>query len=166
MPINSASQLQAARLACMRLQGGAECPHLPFGLCPRIWDEAHLPERLADDAAIYGDPFLASRVHWPLWLLAAAAVAALSAVTGEQVAAGGGLLAHTAACGGCVGGYIALELFPGQGLLQVCIPWLADPCFGICRPCLQALVLVLRCCPTLAKLRDNLLPLEGAGLQA
>lgn len=102
-------------------QGGAECPHLPFGLCPRVWDAAHVPERLTDDAAIYGDPFLAGRAHWPLWLLAAAALAALSAATSETAgqAAGGGLLGHAAACGGCVGAYLALELFPGQNLMQV-----------------------------------------------
>lgn len=105
----------------LRVQGGAECPHLPFGLCPRIWDDAHVPERLADDAAIWGDPYMAARAHWPLWLLAAAAVAALSAGTTEDKGAlgAGGLLGHVAACGGCVGSYLALELFAGQTVLQV-----------------------------------------------
>ncbi len=38
------------------LQGGARCPHLPFGLCPRLWD------------AIYGSA-LGRRENWPSWLL-------------------------------------------------------------------------------------------------
>ncbi|KAK9785342.1 hypothetical protein WJX73_005937 [Symbiochloris irregularis] len=103
------------------IQGGAECPHLPFGLCPRIWDDMHVPERLADDAAIWGDPYMAARAHWPLWLLAAAAVAALSAGTQQDKGGlgGPGLLGHVAACGGCVGAYLALELFVGQYVLQV-----------------------------------------------
>ncbi len=50
------------------LQGGARCPHLPFGLCPRLWDAAHTPEHELDDAAIYGSA-LGRRENWPSWLL-------------------------------------------------------------------------------------------------
>ena len=47
---------------CCQAQGGARCPdNLPFGLCPRLWDEAHVPTHLRDDAAIYGDAALAGR---------------------------------------------------------------------------------------------------------
>ena len=50
------------------LQGGARCPALPLGLCPRLWDERHIPSRDADDAAIYGAG-LARKQNWPAWLL-------------------------------------------------------------------------------------------------
>lgn len=50
-------------------QGGWQCPQwLPFGLCPRLWDEAHVPGAEEDDIAIYGEA-LARRKHWPLWML-------------------------------------------------------------------------------------------------
>lgn len=35
-------------------QGGAECPNLPFGLCPRLWNEEHAPDHEEDDVSIYG----------------------------------------------------------------------------------------------------------------
>ena len=44
------------------------CPALPFGLCPRLWDERHVPGAEEDDAAIYSEA-LARRRHWPLWLI-------------------------------------------------------------------------------------------------
>ena len=50
---------------------GAKCPHLPFGLCPRLWDEAHAPYHEVDDLAIYGTGE-SRRSHRPLWLLVAA----------------------------------------------------------------------------------------------
>ena len=50
------------------IQGGAKCPHLPFGLCPRLWDAAHAPEHEIDDAAIYGSG-MGRRENWPSWLL-------------------------------------------------------------------------------------------------
>jgi hypothetical protein len=50
------------------LQGGVGCPALPFGFCPRLWDERHIPGMEEDDAAIYSEA-LARRRHWPLWLI-------------------------------------------------------------------------------------------------
>lgn len=52
---------------CCPRQGGVGCPALPFGFCPRLWDEAHVPGAEEDDAAIYAEA-LARRRHWPLWL--------------------------------------------------------------------------------------------------
>lgn len=57
-----------ATLPCSLLQGGARCPDLPLGLCPRLWDERHIPSRDADDVAIYGAG-LARKQNWPAWLL-------------------------------------------------------------------------------------------------
>ena len=57
-----------AEQASDMLQGGARCPDLPLGLCPRLWDERHIPSRDADDAAIYGAG-LARKQNWPAWLL-------------------------------------------------------------------------------------------------
>lgn len=37
------------------VQGGSECPALPFGLCPRLWNEEHAPDHEEDDVAIYGE---------------------------------------------------------------------------------------------------------------
>lgn len=49
----------AALLALLRpplpVGGGAECPDLPFGLCPRLWDKAHVPEHEEDDVSIWGE---------------------------------------------------------------------------------------------------------------
>lgn len=48
----------AALLALLRpplpVGGGAECPDLPLGLCPRLWDAGHVPEHEEDDVAIWG----------------------------------------------------------------------------------------------------------------
>lgn len=63
-------------LSCISAQGGARCPDLPLGLCPRLWDERHIPSRDADDAAIYGAG-LARKQNWPAWLLVAAGISAL-----------------------------------------------------------------------------------------
>lgn len=49
----------AALLALLRpplpIRGGAECPDLPFGLCPRLWDKEHVPEHEMDDVAVWGE---------------------------------------------------------------------------------------------------------------
>lgn len=48
----------AALLVLLRppfpVRTGAKCPHLPFGLCPRLWDEAHAPFHEVDDLIVYG----------------------------------------------------------------------------------------------------------------
>lgn len=35
--------------------GGSECPDLPFGLCPRLWDAGHVPEHEEDDVSVWGE---------------------------------------------------------------------------------------------------------------
>lgn len=102
------------------MQFGAKCPHLPFGLCPRLWDDAHVPEHEEDELAMYGEA-LTRREHWPLWWLAAAVMSGLAAAT-SQAPGGRGVgarLAFAAGSGVCVGTYLALEFFPGQASLQV-----------------------------------------------
>lgn len=106
-----------------RVQFGAKCPHLPFGLCPRLWDEAHAPEHSEDDLAMYGE-VMNRRPHWPLWWLAAAVMAGLCAATSQSpgTRGTGSRLAFSATSGICIGAYIALEFFPGQLPLQVGLP--------------------------------------------
>ena len=72
------------------LQGGALCPNLPFGLCPRIWDEGHVPEHEIDDVSMYGEG-VAQREHWPIWMLVAAVLAGLMALTSGSRASFAGL---------------------------------------------------------------------------
>ena len=38
------------------IRGGAECPRLPMGLCPRLWDKEHVPEHELDDVSVWGEP--------------------------------------------------------------------------------------------------------------
>eukprot|EP00887_Chlorella_sp_A99_P005591 scaffold1.g5591.t1 len=111
-------------LAIMRpplpLAGGARCPRLPLGLCPRLWNEAHTPEHEEDDVAIWGDG-TRRREHWPLWLLVGAVSAGLAAITQGGGAAAGAValrLGRAAAAAALASGYLALEFFPGQPLLQ------------------------------------------------
>ncbi|KAK9827740.1 hypothetical protein WJX81_008185, partial [Elliptochloris bilobata] len=105
-------------------QGGWLCPRLPFGLCPRLWDEAHMPGAEEDDVAIYGEA-LARRKHWPLWMLLGAVLAGLSAATSSAGRGGGrslaGRLGYAAASGACVGAYLALEFSPDEPVLQVLV---------------------------------------------
>lgn len=106
----------------MPVKGGTLCPNLPFGLCPRIWDEGHVPEHEVDDVSMYGAGVL-QREHWPLWMLVAAVLSGLMALTsGGRVSSSSGLkLAFAALSGTCVGLYMALEFFPRQGVLQVLV---------------------------------------------
>lgn len=62
------------------ISGGAECPQLPFELCPRLWDERHIPNHETDDVSMYGLG-LARREHWPLWMILFALIMALAAAT-------------------------------------------------------------------------------------
>jgi hypothetical protein len=100
--------------------GGAACPQLPFALCPRLWDERHVPMHDADDAAVWGSG-LGRREHWPRWLLMAAAGVGLVGLSGVVPGSRSPLvrLAVAAAVGWLVGDYMALELVTGQGVLQV-----------------------------------------------
>lgn len=36
------------------LAGGARCPRLPLALCPRLWDERHVPMHSAEDVEVWG----------------------------------------------------------------------------------------------------------------
>ncbi len=46
------------------LRGGARCPALPLALCPRLWDERHVPLHDVEDAEVWGAG-LARKEHWP-----------------------------------------------------------------------------------------------------
>jgi hypothetical protein len=100
--------------------GGAACPQLPFALCPRLWDERHVPMHGADDAAVWGSG-LGRREHWPRWLLMSAAGVGLVGLSGVVPGSRSPLvrLAVAGAVGWLVGNYMALELVPGQSVLQV-----------------------------------------------
>lgn len=105
------------------ISGGAKCPpHLPLGLCPRLWDEGHAPEHEEDDVTVYGDG-LRRREHWPLWLLAGAAFFGLVAATSPAPVrqAAPLRLAQAAASAALVGGYMALDFFPGMPSVQLVV---------------------------------------------
>ena len=101
--------------------GGAYCPRLPFQLCPRLWNEGHVPEHEQDDVDIYGE-LLGTRSHWAKWLLVAAVVAGVGGLSTRPAREGlASRLALSAGAGGCVGFYAALELFPAQPVLQLVV---------------------------------------------
>lgn len=62
------------------IRGGAKCPRLPFHLCPRLWDETHVPAHAVDDINLYAEG-LTWREHWALWLLMVAIVLAVLAAS-------------------------------------------------------------------------------------
>lgn len=103
------------------IKGGGECPQLPLALCPRLWDASHTPEHEMDDVAVYGDG-LRRREHWPLWLVVAASfsgiLASTSAIRANALFAPIRLIQGGVA-GLLVGGYMALEFFPGMYQVQV-----------------------------------------------
>eukprot|EP00892_Ulva_mutabilis_P002875 jgi/Ulvmu1/12589/UM092_0019.1 len=113
----------AATLATVRppvpIAGGAACPRLPFKLCPRLWDERHVPAHEADDVELYGEG-LVWRENWPLWLLvlsiALAGLAGISVQRGRRNLQSQLVLAVLAALS--AGTYLALEFLPGQTLVQ------------------------------------------------
>jgi hypothetical protein len=102
--------------------GGAACPRLPFALCPRLWDQRHVPMHDADDMAIWGYG-MGRKEHWPRWLVLAAAGVGMLGVVGAgaglrsaalRVLLGGG-------CGFLLGEYLALEIVPEQPTLQLLV---------------------------------------------
>jgi hypothetical protein len=99
------------------VKGGSDCPNLPFGLCPRIWNEAHMPDHEQDDVSIYGDG-LTRREHWPLWLLLTSVMLGLSTVVSSR-----GPLNFIQACVAAtlVGLYLALDFFPNLFVLQLIV---------------------------------------------
>eukprot|EP00798_Chlamydomonas_sp_ICE-L_P014360 gene14360-20357_t len=46
------------------LRGGARCPQLPLSLCPRLWDERHVPMHNSEDVEGFS-----RKEHLPPWLL-------------------------------------------------------------------------------------------------
>ena len=104
------------------VSGGAECPRLPFGLCPRLWNERHAPQHEEDDISIYGDG-LRRREHWPLWLLVGAAFAGLYAATSPAPFrhAAPLRLIEAAIAAVLVAAYMALEFFPSMPLVQMVV---------------------------------------------
>lgn len=116
--------------SCLAVQGFAACPNLPFGLCPRLWDEAHRPEDTEDDAALYGSDSAGSSPA-ATWLLVAAALLGLvglipsGSYTLRNPSRTCGLVG---VLGSAVGLYLGLELFPGQAVIQVKPLLLCMPC--------------------------------------
>jgi hypothetical protein len=103
------------------VSGGAECPKMPFGLCPRLWNERHAPQHEEDDVSIYGDG-LRRKEHWPLWLLVGAAFSGLVAATSPPARQIAPLrLGEAAVAAFLVAGYMALEFFPRMPLVQAVI---------------------------------------------
>lgn len=106
-------------------QGLAVCPNLPFGLCPRLFDEAHMPEADEDDAALYGTDSAGSNPA-ASWLLVLAGIIGLVALVPSTSSRASAAAVQRSRTGGCVfvlglivGMYLSLQLFPGQRLLQV-----------------------------------------------
>lgn len=127
--------------------GGAACPQLPFALCPRLWDERHVPMHDADDAAVWGSG-LGRREHWPRWLLMSAAGVGLVGLSGIVPGSRSPLvrLGVAAAVGWLVGDYMALELVPGQAVLQVRMSSCWAGTKGFCVACNRAMrILCLAC---------------------
>lgn len=136
--------------------GGAACPQLPFALCPRLWDERHVPMHDADDVAIWGSG-LGRREHWPRWLLVLAAGVGLLGMSGAVPGSRSALvrLLVAAAVGWLVGEYLALEVVPGQFILQVRL----DVCFFedlAVLNSIQELVSFKSCCTVLVILAEQL----------
>lgn len=106
-------------VCCM--QGFAVCPNLPFGLCPRLWDEEHMPEADEDDARLYGsdEPGSNPGAAWLLVLAGIIALAALVPSGGNTAAKRSRSCGAAALLGVLVGLYLALQLFPNQHLIQV-----------------------------------------------
>ena len=100
------------------------CPNLPFGLCPRLWDEEHMPEADPDDASLYGTDSAGSNpgAAWLLMLAGIISLAALVPSGGTTAAKRSRTCGAAALLGFIVGLYLSLQLFPGQTLLQVCTP--------------------------------------------
>jgi hypothetical protein len=80
----------AATLGTVRppvpIAGGAKCPRFPFALCPRLWDERHVPSHEVDDVILYGEG-LVWQEHWALWLLVASIALAAGSASSMRGAA-------------------------------------------------------------------------------
>lgn len=130
------------------MQGFAVCPNLPFGLCPRLWDEAHMPEADADDARLYGSDSAGSApgAAWLLVLAGLISMAALIPSAGTTAGRRSRVCGSAALLGSVVGLYLALQLFPAQTLLQVRLQCTLQLFFA--RPLLCVLLQSLQLFPT------------------
>lgn len=101
------------------IKGTVSCPNLPAGLCPRLWDERHVPDHEIDDLEMYGMGWT-RREHWPLWLIIAAFMTGLAAMTSRAPSENmsKSRLLWATLGGLCVGCYLSLEYFQDQWTLQ------------------------------------------------
>ncbi|KAF5835484.1 hypothetical protein DUNSADRAFT_7324 [Dunaliella salina] len=106
------------------VRGGAKCPQLPLALCPRLWDERHVPLHEPEDVEIWGRG-MSRADHWPRWLLLLAVIlGAGSTILGGHSSVSRSALTRvglSAVIGTLVGLYIALEVVPHQFVLQIMI---------------------------------------------
>eukprot|EP01026_Neomeris_dumetosa_P003152 TRINITY_DN10858_c1_g2_i1.p1 TRINITY_DN10858_c1_g2~~TRINITY_DN10858_c1_g2_i1.p1 ORF type:complete len:556 (-),score=45.39 TRINITY_DN10858_c1_g2_i1:41-1708(-) len=109
------------------IQGGSQCPDwLPFGLCPRLWDERHVPQRESDDIELYGAGY-AQREKWTMWLLVSGILCLVfgaSSKSPRYQSVEVGLAKHgivTFFGGALVGLFVALEYLYGPLLLQAVV---------------------------------------------
>lgn len=102
------------------VQGMAKCVPLPAGLCPRLWDERHVPFHEVEDVEMYGLG-LSRREHWPLWLLIGSVFTGLAAAVTNNSPVNYSRMLFGAIGGLSVGSYLSLEFFPDQGVLQIVI---------------------------------------------
>eukprot|EP00798_Chlamydomonas_sp_ICE-L_P021509 gene21509-28492_t len=101
---------------------GARCPKLPLSLCPRLWDERHIPMHNSEDVEVWGRG-LSRQEHWPRWFLIAATVMGMCAsmLGGDITRSKVGRAVLSLVAGFLVGSYTALELVPSQAVLQIMV---------------------------------------------
>lgn len=104
----------------MPIRGGARCPQLPLSLCPRLWDERHIPIHGTEDVEMWGRG-LSRKEHWPRWMLVAACLLGAGSATlgGAAVRSVASRLVLAVVSGLLLGSYLALEVVPEQAALQV-----------------------------------------------
>uniref|UniRef100_A0A061QRP1 Nef1-like protein n=1 Tax=Tetraselmis sp. GSL018 TaxID=582737 RepID=A0A061QRP1_9CHLO len=97
--------------------------HRARWFCLSLFDGLEGITRESDDIAIYGSG-IARKEHWGLWLLVLAVLAGLAAASQRRSLRGSGILGRLLLgliSGGSVGGFAALELFPGRETLQLIV---------------------------------------------
>lgn len=114
----------------MPIRGGARCPQLPLSLCPRLWDERHIPIHGTEDVEMWGRG-LSRKEHWSRWMLVAACLLGAGSATlgGAAVRSVASRLVLAVVSGLLLGSYLALEVVPEQAALQVrCNGTMRDMC--------------------------------------